>query len=283
MLSSISSQSKALIIGAAVAGITLFLCLCMAVWVVITSDYGNTPRYTADANNTPENSNLSGVQIESDQLVDFKSGYNVGSVWLGSMTESKRTFTKKMHATYTFEFSYELNDPDRIITRVELTDISASTSLPRGVLKILPFAHVSYSQNGGSIQSTQQYEDWNTYGYTYVADYSTMNTLGDSYSPTICAEDKICDYLDQVGEKGGKIGLRFKYIDLGPSITENPEYQSIHVLDAFGLEPAALSGSFSWTLTITLDDGTVESKQYSVGINGDSLDLNSSNTSFINF
>ena len=125
-----------------------------------------------------------------------------------------------------------------------------------------------------------QHEDWNTYGYVYVSDYANMASLGSTYKPTICSESKYCDYLDEVGTKGGEISLRFKYVGLGSPTTEDPSYQSINVMNAFGITPSQLSGTYSWKLNLTLDDGTVETKVYSVDIDGDQLDLESSNTTY---
>lgn len=64
-----------------------------------------------------------------------------------------------MHATYTFDFGFELSDESKSVKKVEVTSISVQTSLPNGDLKVIPYAHVSNSANGGSIPSTLKYED----------------------------------------------------------------------------------------------------------------------------
>jgi uncharacterized protein YxeA len=265
-----------------IAIIILVLLLILILFLIFKPKSSNTSNSTVDDTDSLIYEDTE-IEEDTNSGIDFKKDTNSATLWTGAMVEEKFSSSRKAHITYTFTFSYETKDQERTITDVNVTDISAKTNLPNGDLKILPFAHASYSANGGSVPSTLMYEDWNTYGYVYVTDYSNMQSLGSTYSPNICTKDMICDYLDEVGTKGGRISLRFKYVGVGNSMSESPSFQTSEVIKAAGITPEELSGTFSWNLSITMDDGTIETKEYIVEVDANSLDLSSSNTSTIEF
>jgi len=235
---------------------------------------------TNTSNNNDSGNSVSSTEYQDDVTspVNFKGTYNTASLWVGSNTIDNTSPKRQMHATYTFKFSVDLRDDSRSIKKVEIQDIAAHTSLKGGRLIILPYAHADRRANGGSMSSTRMFEDWNTYGYRYLSDYSRMQSLGTTYTPTVCDRESICPFLDEVGTKSASMALRFKYIRLGEKTAANTEAKVNSYLTVHKVSQSSLSGQFSWKVAVTLDDGTVEERNYEINVDGASLDLGNSNS-----
>ncbi len=241
--------------------------LILILFIILSLIFPNRRVYDTVIIKSPTSDSISNNEPTPIPAINFTEG-SYANIWVGSHITSNSAKTVSKHVTYTVRFSYQVNDQTRNVVKAEISDISIQTKLPSGKLYILPHSHVSQSANGGTIGSTQEFEDWNSFGYYTAADYERMPSLGTTYSPKICNADYSCDYNDEVARKMGFLGLRFKYIDVARSTNINTAYDIASHEVSYGISRNQMDATMSWKMKLTLDDGSVHEHNYSATVKG---------------